>query len=281
MADPSHTFVCSVCEHTQEKHTDLCNGCGDYKTLKEVDIAAIDATNKKKSSVTFSSLDSDEAPPVVFPIGINEFDRVFGKGLTVGSTIFFTGDPGVGKTTLLLRIVAKLARARKSCVFITGEQSEAELRHYAKRIGVSRSPVDIAFATKVESILGALHERSNVDILVIDSINQMEVSRFKSSAGSTAQIKESAKAFIRFAKRNDIILIMTGHVTKSNQASGPKWVEHAVDVPVHLSIAKDKRYRVLRCSKNRHGPINELGYFKMTTRGLQEAPDYSEDEEVF
>lgn len=279
-AQPLHTYMCSICGHIQETYSDLCNGCCEFQTLKKTTASTAKKGDERKSTITFSSLTGNAPMPPIIETGIGEFDRVFGEGLSVGSTILLTGDPGIGKTTLLLRAVAEMAYAGRSCVYLSGEQAESSLQQYAKRLGLGKAPVTIATeVTSVESTLAALSELPTIDVLVVDSIQSMAVRRFRSAPGTIMQVKASAEALIRFARRRKIVLIMVGHVTKDKKAAGPEWVRHTVDVAVHLSKdKKTKKLCVLSClGKNRYGPVDEIGLFTMTNRDLKEATEEDRD----
>jgi len=272
MADSQHTWVCSVCGHTQEKRTELCNGCGEYKKFKKATVKAAEVISSKKSKVTFTTLKTSKRPPPKFLTGMDQFDRVFGGGLTEGSVILLSGDPGIGKSTLLLQILAKIASSGKSCVFISGEEASSNLQQNAKRLGIQKAPVDIAEATSVEHILSSLLEREATDVLVIDSIQTMSVRRFRSAPGTVTQVRACTQALTRFARRNKIVLFLVCHVTKDGKAAGPNLIAHIVDVKVHLGKSEDGKLRVLCCEgKNRFGPSDRIGLFTMTEDGLAEA----------
>jgi DNA repair protein RadA/Sms len=206
--------------------------------------------------------------------GIGEFDRVVGGGLVPGSAILVGGDPGIGKSTLLLQVVCKLA-ASFHCIYISGEEAIDQVRLRAQRLGLSESKCALAAATSVRDIASAVDHVDAPEILIIDSIQTMYVDTLDSAPGTVAQVRSSAQELIRVAKRRGIALFLVGHVTKEGTIAGPRVLEHMVDTVLYLEGDRGHQFRVLRGVKNRFGPTDEIGVFEMTDKGLMDVPNPS------
>jgi DNA repair protein RadA/Sms len=201
---------------------------------------------------------------------------VTGGGLVRGSVALVGGDPGIGKSTLLLQIAAALARAGHRAVYVTGEESLAQVRLRAERLALAALPVAIAAETSVEDIVATLGHRAPSRLVVIDSIQTMWTDAVESAAGTVTQVRASAQALIRFAKRSGTAVILVGHVTKDGQIAGPRVVEHMVDAVLSFEGEGSHQFRILRAVKNRFGPTDEIGVFEMTGLGLREVANPSE-----
>lgn len=208
--------------------------------------------------------------------GIAEFDRVTGGGLVTGSAILIGGDPGIGKSTLLLQVVCKLAFAGKSCLYVSGEEAVDQVRLRAQRLGLDNAPVELAAATSVRDIIASMEDGNPPDILVIDSIQTMYVDTVESSPGTVTQVRTSAQEIIRAAKRRGICVLFVGHVTKDGQIAGPRVLEHLVDAVLYFEGDRGHQFRILRTVKNRFGPTDEIGVFEMAQEGLVEVANPSE-----
>jgi DNA repair protein RadA/Sms len=206
--------------------------------------------------------------------GIAEFDRVCGGGLVPGSAILVGGDPGIGKSTLLLQVVARLAGTGAGCAYISGEEAIDQVRLRAARLGLAQAPVQLAAATSVRDIVASL-EGGGVDVVVIDSIQPMYLDTLDSAPGTVSQVRAAAQELIRLAKRRGFALLLVGHVTKEGVIAGPRVLEHMVDTVLYFEGERGHQFRILRAVKNRFGPTDEIGVFEMTDAGLSEVPNPS------
>jgi DNA repair protein RadA/Sms len=210
------------------------------------------------------------------PSGIAELDRVTGGGFVRGSVLLVGGDPGIGKSTLLIQAAAALARAGHRAVYISGEEAVAQVRLRAERLGLRNTAVELAAETAVEDIVATLSEGKTPRLIVIDSIQTMWTDTVESAPGTVTQVRGSAQALIRFAKKSGAAIILVGHVTKDGQIAGPRVVEHMVDAVLSFEGEGSHQFRILRAVKNRFGPTDEIGVFEMTGSGLREIANPSE-----
>jgi DNA repair protein RadA/Sms len=207
--------------------------------------------------------------------GIAEFDRVTGGGFVAGSALLVGGDPGIGKSTILIQAAAALARAGGRVIYISGEEAIGQIRLRAERLGLRDAPVELASETHVEDILATLQVGPPVDLVVIDSIQTLWTDLAESAPGTVTQVRASSQALIRYAKTTGAAVVLVGHVTKDGQIAGPKVVEHMVDAVLYFEGETGHQFRVLRAVKNRFGPSSEIGVFEMTDAGLQEVANPS------
>lgn len=231
-------------------------------------------SRNKVSKIEFVPLKGAEKPLPRKLSHVVEFDRVVGGGLVPGSATLLGGDPGIGKSTLLLQIVCKLAASAK-VAYISGEEAIDQVRLRATRLGVSEIACDLAAATSVRDIVASIDQTNAPDILVIDSIQTMYVDTIESAPGTVAQVRTSAQELIRAAKKRNISLIIVGHVTKEGTIAGPRVLEHMVDTVLYLEGERGHHFRILRTVKNRFGPTDEIGVFEMTEQGLAEVQNPS------
>ena len=217
---------------------------------------------------------SGEEPPRT-AIGIGELDRVTGGGLVPGSIILLGGEPGIGKSTLLIQACAQLAHRGGRVAYISGEEAVAQVRLRADRLGLAQAPVELAAATCVEDIVATLSEGRPYKLVVIDSIQTMWTESIEAAPGTVTQVRGAAQSLIRFAKTSGACVVLVGHVTKDGQIAGPRVVEHMVDAVVSFEGDAGHQFRILRALKNRFGPTDEIGVFEMTGRGLAEVPNPS------
>ncbi len=229
-------------------------------------------TSLKAQKVEFSSLEGVSPPLPRLLTGIEEFDRVCGGGLVPASVLLVGGDPGIGKSTLLLQVAAATS-GKTSCVYISGEEAADQVRLRAKRLQVSETPVQLATTTHIGDILKSLHQGPRVAI--IDSIQTMYVDTLDAAPGSVSQVRASAYELIRFAKKYGVTIIIVGHVTKEGLIAGPRVLEHMVDTVLYFEGERGHHFRILRSVKNRFGPTDEIGVFEMTDKGLQEVSNPS------
>ena len=280
MAKPRISFVCSSCGTVHSKWAGQCSGCGAWDTLAEdhglggTGPAARSLGTGKGRTVALSALSGDEAPPPRTASGIGELDRVLGGGLVPGSAILVGGDPGIGKSTLLLQAVAAFARRGSKAIYVSGEEAAAQIRMRAARLGQQDAPVMLAAETNLRDILTTL-DAEKPDLVVIDSIQTMWADHVESAPGSVAQVRASSHELVTFAKRRNIAVIVVGHVTKEGQIAGPRVVEHMVDTVLYFEGERGHQFRILRAVKNRFGPADEIGVFEMTGAGLAEVTNPS------
>ena len=281
MAKLKRTFVCQACGSQQHRWQGQCPDCGDWNTLvEEAGVAATPFAQKHDLSaggraITLESLVGEDRLPERMLTGIAEFDRALGGGLVAGSVSLIGGDPGIGKSTLLLQAAAKLAQARRSAVYISGEEAAGQVRLRAQRLGFATAPVVLASATSVRDILTTLGQGKAPDFLVIDSIQTMHSDLIEGAPGTVSQVRASAQELIRFAKDRGTALILVGHVTKDGSLAGPRVLEHMVDTVLAFEGERSHQYRILRSVKNRFGGTDEIGVFAMAAAGLEEVTNPS------
>ena len=275
MAVRAQNFVCQSCGAAFARWAGRCEACGGWNTLIE-ETAATARPSRKGRLFAIEPLkgESHEAPRVAS--GIAEFDRVTGGGLVRGSALLLGGDPGIGKSTLLIEVAAAFARARHRAVYISGEEAVAQVRLRAERLGLGDAAVEVAAETSVEDIVATLSHGPTPRVLVIDSIQTMWTQTVEAAPGTVTQVRGSAGDLIRFAKRSGAAVILVGHVTKDGQIAGPRVVEHMVDAVLSFEGEGSQQFRILRAIKNRFGPTDEIGVFEMTGTGLREVTNPSE-----
>jgi DNA repair protein RadA/Sms len=271
------TFTCASCGATTSKWSGRCEGCGEWNTItEETPLSAAPASlgAARGRQIPLSDLGTDEVPPPRTTSGMAEFDRVLGGGLVPASAILVGGDPGIGKSTLLLQAAAKFANAGLNTLYVSGEEAGAQVRMRARRLGLSGAPVKLATETALRDILTTL-ETTRPDLAIIDSIQTMWSDNVASAPGSVSQVRAAAHELTRFAKRRGVSVILVGHVTKDGQIAGPRVVEHMVDTVLYFEGERGHQFRILRSVKNRFGPADEIGVFEMTGTGLAEVPNPS------
>ena len=277
MAKTSARFACQSCGAITSKWAGRCEACNEWNTI--VEEAASEAAPKglgtrRGRKVNLVSLTGESLPPPRLETGVMEFDRVCGGGLVPGSAVLVGGDPGIGKSTLLLQVVAGLA-ARAGCTYISGEESVEQVRMRAARLGLAKANVALASATSVRDLVATLDTGSTSGVVVIDSIQTMFVDTLDSAPGTVAQVRTSAQELIRLAKRRGFVMILVGHVTKDGSIAGPRVLEHMVDTVLYFEGDRGHQFRILRAIKNRFGPTDEIGVFEMTGEGLMEVANPS------
>ena len=279
MARDGAIYVCQSCGATHSKWAGQCSSCGAWNTLVEEaqsrppgGLAPSRASRAR--GLTFETLQSETPTPPRIITGVDEFDRVCGGGVVPGSAILLGGDPGVGKSTLLMQVCAEAARRGARCAYISGEEAVEQIRARAQRMGLGDAPVQLAAETAVREILDGL-KREPVDLVVIDSIQTMWSDVHESSPGSVTQVRAAASELVRLAKKRNIAVILVGHVTKDGQIAGPRVVEHMVDAVLSFEGERGYPFRVLRGAKNRFGATDEIGVFEMGDSGLREVKNPS------
>ncbi|MCL5775608.1 DNA repair protein RadA [Limibaculum sp. FT325] len=280
MAKPALQFVCNACGTVHRKWQGQCEGCGEWNTLaEEAGLSAAGPAAKTLGAargrrMALAPLAGQEAPPPRAASRIGELDRVLGGGLVPGSAVLVGGDPGIGKSTLLLQATAAFATAGARTVYVSGEEAMAQVRMRAARLGLGAADVQLAAETNLRDILTTLDEL-RPDLVVIDSIQTMWADNVESAPGSVAQVRATAHELTSFAKRRGCAVIMVGHVTKEGQIAGPRVVEHMVDTVLYFEGERGHQFRILRAVKNRFGPADEIGVFEMTGAGLAEVTNPS------
>lgn len=281
MAKSKVAYVCSDCGAEFPRWQGQCNECGAWNTITEFRIAAKTSSNNDRLQgyagavdnkvQTLDKIDLQALPR--FSSGFSEFDRVLGGGIVPGSATLIGGSPGAGKSTLLLQTMCYLAE-HMSTLYVTGEESLQQVAMRAHRLGLPTNKLNVLAETNVEAIC---HHATQLKpaIIVVDSIQVMHLSDITSSPGSVSQVRESAAYLTRFAKQNNVAVILVGHVTKDGTLAGPKVLEHCIDASVMLDGDADGKYRTMRGHKNRFGAVNELGVFAMTDKGLKEVSNPS------
>ena len=277
------TFTCSACGASSNKWSGRCDGCGDWNTISEDTGLSTSGPSGKASksigarrgsTIELTDLATEEAPPPRTHSGMNELDRVLGGGLVPSSAILVGGDPGIGKSTLLLQAAAQFANAGLKTIYVSGEEANAQVRMRAKRLGLANAPVKLAAETNLRNILTTL-EVEKPQLVIIDSIQTMWSDTVDSAPGSVSQVRSAAHELTTFAKRNGISVVLVGHVTKDGQIAGPRVVEHMVDTVLYFEGERGHQFRILRAVKNRFGPSDEIGVFEMTGRGLSQVTNPS------
>jgi DNA repair protein RadA/Sms len=264
MAARAQSFVCQSCGAAASRWAGRCEACGGWNTITEEGAAASARPSRKGRQFAIEPLkgETHEAPRA--PSGIAEFDRVAGGGLVRGSVLLLGGDPGIGKSTLLIEVAAAFARNRHRAVYISGEEAVAQVRLRADRLGLAEAAVEVAAETSVEDIVATMSHGVIPRLLVIDSIQTMWTHTVEAAPGTVTQVRGSAGELIRFAKRTGAAVILVGHVTKDGQIAGPRVVEHMVDAVLSFEGEGSQQFRILRAIKNRFGPTDEIGVFEMT-----------------
>jgi DNA repair protein RadA/Sms len=282
MAKSKEAFFCQNCGASSPKWQGQCAACGEWNTLIAETVPARSRplairTAGSELSTTVASQAIEETPRL--PTGSSELDRVLGGGLVAGSVTLIGGDPGIGKSTLLLQVVAALATGRGAaklkCAYISGEEAIDQVRLRAQRLGVASAPVELAAATNIRDIAASLETVGGPDVVVIDSIQTMYLDTLDSSPGTVSQVRAAAQELIRLAKRVGFTLVLVGHVTKEGLIAGPRVLEHMVDTVLYFEGERGHQFRILRAVKNRFGPTDEIGVFEMTDAGLAEVPNPS------
>jgi DNA repair protein RadA/Sms len=281
MARREPSFVCQNCGATSGRWQGKCDACGEWNTIAEENAATARPQGpgrapRKGRLFTLEPLAGETHDAPRLASGIAEFDRVTGGGFVRGSVLLLGGDPGIGKSTLLIQVAATLARAGERAIYISGEEAIAQVRLRAERLGLGGAPVELAAETSVEDIIATLSDKKIPRLVIIDSIQTMWTDGVESAPGTVTQVRGSAQALIRFAKRSGAAVILVGHVTKDGQIAGPRVVEHMVDAVLSFEGEGSHQFRILRAVKNRFGPTDEIGVFEMTGSGLREIANPSE-----
>lgn len=280
MAKPKTRYVCQACGSVSSRWQGQCPDCGEWNTLVQEasNVTVFSAKHDLQGggrAVELVGLDTAVALPERMASGVAEFDRAVGGGIVPGSAMLLAGDPGIGKSTLLLQIAARMAASGRGAVYISGEEAVDQVRLRALRLGLGGAPVRLASVTSVRDILTTLGEGEPPALLVIDSVQTMHSDLIEGAPGTVSQVRASAQELIRFAKDKGTALILVGHVTKDGSIAGPRVLEHMVDAVLNFEGERSHQYRILRAVKNRFGGTDEIGVFAMEGAGLSEVPNPS------
>ncbi len=274
MAKTKRRYICQACGSVSYRWQGQCADCSEWNTLAEEAPETVFSAKHDLSSggraISFEALDAPGEALVRRSTGLAEFDRALGGGLVPGSAVLMGGDPGIGKSTLLLQAAAAIARSGANAVYISGEEAAGQVRLRASRLGLGDAPILLAAATSVRDILTTLAGMPPPTLLVIDSIQTMHSDQIEGAPGTVSQVRASAFELIRYAKENGSALVLVGHVTKDGSIAGPRVLEHMVDVVMSFEGERSHQYRILRSIKNRFGPVDEIGVFAMEGAGLAE-----------
>ncbi|MGA7800806.1 MAG: DNA repair protein RadA [Gammaproteobacteria bacterium] len=282
MAKPKSLYSCAECGAQSPKWAGQCADCGAWNSLVEVAVTpSAAASNPRLAGYAGEGgqrpvqtlADVEPEAQARTPVGLDELDRVLGGGLVAGSVVLLGGDPGIGKSTLLLQTLATVG-ARLPALYVTGEESPEQVSMRARRLGLVGDSVRLVAETSVEAILETAR-RERPQVMVVDSVQTLFTAVLQSAPGSVAQVRESAAQLVRFAKQTGTALFLVGHVTKEGTLAGPRVLEHMVDTVLYFEGESGSRFRVIRAIKNRFGAVNELGVFAMTEKGLREVSNPS------
>lgn len=274
MGRSKSSFVCQSCGAVTSRWAGKCESCGEWNTIAEeaVEVTApkglgggARAGGRALDLVDLKGEDHQRLPRLVS--GIGEFDRVCGGGLVPGSALLIGGDPGIGKSTLLLQVVCALGGRGARCVYVSGEEAVGQVRLRASRLGLAEGQVMLATATNVRDIAATM-EGEDIRLIVIDSIQTMHIDTVDSAPGTVTQVRTAAQELVRIAKKRNIAILFVGHVTKDGQIAGPRVLEHMVDAVLYFEGDRSHQFRILRAVKNRFGPTDEIGVFEMAQEGL-------------
>ena len=275
-------YMCEKCEYKSPKWLGKCPSCGGWNTFIEdvIEVSSQQTSPKRRSALGDFAPDSVAYKDLTLPefirseTGLGELDRVLGGGLVNSSVVLLSGEPGLGKSTLLLQISDSLGQSRK-VLYISGEESYGQLKLRAQRLGISGNNLYILTETNLENITKQV-DKVSPDVIIVDSIQTIFTEKVASAPGSINQVKECALSFIEKAKGNGISVILVGHVNKEGSIAGPKLLEHMVDAVLYFEGERQQTYRIIRAIKNRYGPTNEIGVFEMTDNGLEQVENPSE-----
>ena len=288
MKGPRSIYICTECEYKATKWMGKCPSCGAWNSMEEQEEYLTETAAKGKAAARhalFSSAVDTGADAVSFDAleiptymrsetGLGELDRVLGGGLVLGSVVLLSGEPGIGKSTMLMQVSATLGRNRR-VLYVSGEESQGQLKLRAKRLEVSGANLYLCIETNIRNILRQT-DKLKPDVLIVDSIQTIYNDEINSAPGSVTQVKEAAMALIHKVKNEGISVILVGHVNKEGGIAGPKVLEHMVDAVVYFEGERQQSYRIIRAIKNRYGSTNEIGVFEMTDKGLAEVENPSE-----
>ncbi len=277
MGKTKSVYICQKCGVSYPKWVGLCSSCGEYNTIVQETLSSSTKINPG-NTINLTNIQDITGEEISYrKIGITEFDRVLGGGIVKGACILLGGDPGIGKSTILLQVVAKYSSNKNKCIYISGEESESQVKIRASRLGLlsKEHNLQIAASSNVKDIITTLSSIHDIKIVVIDSIQTMFTDDISASQGTVSQVRTCAAELIRFAKEKGFALFLIGHVTKEGAIAGPRILEHMVDTVMYFEGERNHQFRILRTFKNRFGATNEIGIFEMTEKGLIEVENPS------
>ena len=279
MAKPHKSFVCQSCGALSGQWAGKCEACGEWNCITEETPRPGPAFTRTKPTSTprleITGLTGESELPPRLLSGINELDRVLGGGFVAGSAVLVAGDPGIGKSTLLLQAASAMARSGQPVLYVSGEEAIAQIRLRAARLGLTDSPLELATSIDTGGIIAALAQGAPRGLVVIDSIQTMWMEGIDSAPGTVTQVRAAAFELIRAAKTRGFAVVLVGHVTKDGAIAGPRVLEHMVDAVLHFEGDRGHQFRILRGLKNRFGATDEIGVFEMTEAGLSEVANPS------
>lgn len=274
-------FVCQSCGAVSTRWQGKCDSCNEWNTIiEDLEIAGIGGgpgkPMRKGRVIALTTLDGETDEAARVHTNMSELDRVTGGGFVRGSALLLGGDPGIGKSTILLQAASSLANQGCKVVYISGEEAIDQVRLRAQRLGLAGASVRLGAETSVEDILATLENEKNPALVILDSIQTLWTDQAESAPGTVTQVRAASQAMIRYAKQSGATVVLVGHVTKEGQIAGPRVVEHMVDAVLYFEGEGAHQFRILRAVKNRFGPTDEIGVFEMTGAGLREVPNPSE-----
>jgi DNA repair protein RadA/Sms len=275
-------FVCQSCGAVASRWAGKCVACGEWNTMIEEAAPAAAAPgsglvrSSKGRAVELQTLAPTTDRVARMPTGLAELDRVTGGGIVPGSALLIGGEPGIGKSTLLLQLGAAFANAGRRAIYFSGEEAAAQVRLRAERLGLSAAPLALACETNLANILATLADGKRPDLVVVDSIQTLWADGLEAAPGTVSQVRAATQSLIRYAKAQGAALVLVGHVTKDGQIAGPKVIEHMVDTVLYFEGDRGHAFRILRAAKNRFGATDEIGVFEMASEGLREVANPSE-----
>lgn len=281
MAKPKIQYICQSCGSVSPRWMGKCEACGDWNTIVEEKsdsgIGANPALKVVKGrAIELVALSGAISDVPRHKTGLPELDQVTGGGLVPGSVLLVGGDPGIGKSTLLIQTAAKMASSEGDVVYISGEEAIDQVRLRAERLGLAKAPAQLAAETALDDVIATLKAGKPPKLLIIDSIQTMWTGAVESAPGTVTQLRAVAQALVGYAKKSGTAVILIGHVTKEGTIAGPRVVEHMVDAVLYFEGDRGHQFRILRAVKNRFGPTDEIGVFEMTGEGLREVANPSE-----